>query len=219
MIATFFPDQAFGWVFITALLGFLAAACYTDSLRMRIPKAITLSALGVGLLFNLVRGVWLGGAGEPVWLFGANGSFVGALDGFLFALTGMLAGFTLMLVMWLLGTCGGGDVKLFAAIGVWLGPKFALYVWLVTIPLVILIAFYLWVRRVLSGEKRPTALRQEKRKGKPAAENWQPKSRLVAYSIPVAVATALVLLWVFRFELGMAPPRADNFEVQAHAAK
>jgi prepilin peptidase CpaA len=216
VIASFFPDQVFGWTFILGLLGFLAAACCTDTLRMKVPKAITLTALAVGLLFNLVRGVWLGAAGEEVWALGADGGFVGALDGFLFALTGLLVGFGLMFLMWLLGTCGGGDVKLFAAVGVWLGPKFALYVFMVTVPLVILFALFLWVRRVLKGEKAP---RVDRKKGKPTAENWQPKSRLVAYSVPVTLATLFVLLWVFRVELGMAPPRANNLEGQAHAAK
>ena len=221
MIATFFPDQRFGWSFVVVLLGFLAAACYTDQLRMKIPKAITLTALAVGLLFNIVRGIWLGAAGEAVWVCGANGGFVGGLDGFLFSFTGLLTGFGLMLVMWIFGTCGGGDVKLLTAIGVWLGPLFALYVWMVTIPLVIVLALFFWVRRVLKGEKPARAESPKRKQGKGAkelAENWQPKSRLVTYSLPMALATAFVLLWVFRFELGMAPPRGNN-EVQAHAAR
>src|SRR5438270_8400 len=49
----------------------------------------------------------------------------GALDGLLFALAGFGLGFALFFVLWVLGACGGGDVKLFAALGAWVGPALA----------------------------------------------------------------------------------------------
>jgi hypothetical protein len=40
----------------------------------------------------------------------------------------------------------------------------------------------------------------------------------ITYSFPVAVATLCVLLWVFRTDLGLAPPLASPDErTQAHA--
>ncbi len=48
---------------------------------------------------------------------------MGALDGFLFALVGSLVGFAFFAILFALGTCGGGDVKLFTAIGAWLGRQ------------------------------------------------------------------------------------------------
>lgn len=40
---------------------------------------------------------------------------------------GLLTGFGLLIVLWLMHGMGAGDVKLMAAIGVWLGPLLTLY--------------------------------------------------------------------------------------------
>lgn len=40
---------------------------------------------------------------------------------------GMLTGFGLLILPWMMNGMGAGDVKLMAAIGVWLGPKLTLY--------------------------------------------------------------------------------------------
>lgn len=40
---------------------------------------------------------------------------------------GLLTGFGLLIVPWMMHGMGAGDVKLMAAIGVWLGPKLTLY--------------------------------------------------------------------------------------------
>lgn len=65
----------------------------------------------------------------PNWLnaaiaaagFGAQAAFFG-LDGVTAALLGLLTGFGLLIVPWLMHGMGAGDVKLMAAIGAWLGP-------------------------------------------------------------------------------------------------
>src|SRR5262249_55788036 len=135
----FFPNLAFGWAFVGTLLALLAAASCTDLRRMKVPKVLTLAALGAGVLFNLIRGPWLGAQGSGVWCLGGGSGLLGASDGFLFALAGFLTGFGLFFLLWILGACGGGDVKLFAALGAWLGPVLALYVLIATIPLVFVI--------------------------------------------------------------------------------
>ena len=68
---------------------------------------------------------WLNGAlvitglGVQCWFFGWSGVGTGVL--------GLLTGFGLLIVPWLMHGMGAGDVKLMAAIGVWMGPLLTLY--------------------------------------------------------------------------------------------
>src|SRR4051812_41152392 len=117
----FFPEPVFGWVYLAALWSLLIAASYLDVRTLTIPKRLSLALLGVGLLLNMVRGAWLAWDGGPTWLLPGDSPLTGGLDGLLFALAGFAAGFGLFLLLWLGGVCGGGDVKLFAALGAWTG--------------------------------------------------------------------------------------------------
>src|SRR5262249_137668 len=132
------PEPVFAWAFCAVLVLLTGLACYTDLRRLTIPKSLTLTALALGLLMNLVRGAWLGATAEAVWTLGAHGGLVGALDALLFSLAGFAVGFGLFFLMWVLGTCGGGDVKLFAALGAWVGPYLALFVLIGTLFCVVL---------------------------------------------------------------------------------
>jgi prepilin peptidase CpaA len=215
----FFPlEPAFAWVYCVALVGLTAVASYTDLRRLTIPKVLTLSTLALGVVMNLVRGAGLGADGHTVWVLGAHGAAVGALDGLLFALAGFGTGFALFFVMWLLGTCGGGDLKLFAALGAWVGPSLAVLVLIGTLILVVVfsVARLAWsfVSRGYRSTARDYTLQEAARSGKragkqTAAEARRPRQRLMAYSLPVAVSTAVVLAWVFRGELRLAPPRGE----------
>jgi prepilin peptidase CpaA len=82
------------------------AACVTDVRSKKIPNSLTFGAAGAAIVFHTVMPA---GAG----LIGAvEGWFVGALIMFVpFALRGL----------------GGGDVKLIAALGAWLGPANAMW--------------------------------------------------------------------------------------------
>src|SRR4051812_48412648 len=108
-----FPSPWFAWSFLSVLLALLSVAAYQDVKRMVIPKWVTLPMLALGFVMNVVRGAWVEGSGG------------GAGEGFLFALAGFGTGLGLFLSMWMLGTCGGGDVKLFAALGAWAGALLA----------------------------------------------------------------------------------------------
>ena len=80
----------------------LAVACVTDLRSRRIPNALVLALGLTGLGFALV----------------ANPAGPGAVR----ALEGAATGLAIWLPFWLLRKIGAGDVKLFAAAGLWLGP-------------------------------------------------------------------------------------------------
>ncbi|WP_429886077.1 prepilin peptidase [Geoalkalibacter halelectricus] len=80
---------------------YLAIICVVDTLFAKVPNLCNLGLLIVGVVFN----VWVAGA-------------AGAAHAFL----GLLVGFSLLLLPYLMGGMGGGDVKALAALGALLGP-------------------------------------------------------------------------------------------------
>ncbi|MBI5441575.1 MAG: prepilin peptidase [Deltaproteobacteria bacterium] len=91
--------------------GFFAFACVTDTLSSRIPNALTVSLFAAGVVLN----AWT--EGPP---------------GLLAALLGCAAGLGLLLLPYLMGGMGGGDVKTFGALGALLGAKPILQVFIYT---------------------------------------------------------------------------------------
>lgn len=83
----------------------VCSALYTDLASRRIPNLLTLGGMTVGLLLNAYSG----------W------------DLFLSGLGGALIGIALLFIPFALGGIGGGDVKLLACIGAFMGPAFVLY--------------------------------------------------------------------------------------------
>src|SRR5262249_34679259 len=130
-----------------------AVAAYVDLRREVIPKKLTLLVLGLGVLCSVLRCAWLGasGQGDKVLLFGAHGPWIGALDGVVFALAGFAMGFALFFIMWILGTCGGGDVKLFAALGAWVGFQLALVLLIATL---VIVSLFVVLRVLMTGSLR-----------------------------------------------------------------
>jgi prepilin peptidase CpaA len=84
-----------------------SAACVTDLRSRRIPNVLTFGAAAVAVLFHT---------------FAPGGAGLG------FAAAGWLVGALIMFVPFALGGLGGGDVKLLAALGAWLGPVSALWI-------------------------------------------------------------------------------------------
>jgi prepilin peptidase CpaA len=82
------------------ILGVLCVAVYTDWREHKIFNWLTIPAILVGLLLSLLLGGW---------------------PGLLDSLKGAGLGFAIMFLLFALGGMGGGDVKLMAAIGAWLG--------------------------------------------------------------------------------------------------
>src|SRR5262249_14742104 len=128
MYKPFFPNLPFAWTFLCVLGAMISVTTYVDFRRMVIPKRLVVPLFVSGVMMNLARGAWLADEGNQLWICSTGRAWTGLVDGFLFALIGAIAGFGILYLMWILGTCGGGDVKLFSALGAWLGPLYLLYV-------------------------------------------------------------------------------------------
>jgi prepilin peptidase CpaA len=89
-----------------AAVGGLAVVAAVYDLRTgRVPNVLTFGAAAAGFAFSALHA---------------------GLSGLGTSLLGCLAGFVLFLPLFALGGMGGGDVKLLAAIGAWIGPMGAL---------------------------------------------------------------------------------------------
>lgn len=206
----FFPDPLFGWLFYVALIGILSVAAYIDWRRLIVPKWITLPLLALGLAINVVRGAWLGARGEEVWTLAPSGALAGAADGLLFSLAGFFFGLAVFILLWLLGTCGGGDVKLFAAVASWIGPIFTFDVLIGTLGSVLLISILRLTWSVVVGGSQATRRDFSRKAGKVIdPHGLQARKRLLSFSLPVALAAAVVLLWVFRADLQLVAPHSN----------
>ena len=196
----FFPNPIFGVLFVTAITLFLVIASVIDARTLQIPKWLTIPLFVLGFFVNIVRGTWLANQGHPVWLFTSSNGLVGAVDGTLFALAGAVSGFAVFLLFWLARICGGGDVKLVASVGAWIGPELGMYVIAISTSLVCLWILVLFLTRfagplAFKNAKRPEASERPSKSG--VKETGRPTSaglrgRRISFSLPVAVATLIV---------------------------
>jgi Flp pilus assembly protein protease CpaA len=200
----FFPNQAFAWTFCGVLLLLLVIAALIDLRRLVVPKWLSLTTLTLGVTWNLVRGAWLGSQDLQTWWLGANGAWIGAADGFLFTLAGFLTGFGIFFFMWIMGACGGGDVKIFAALSAWVGPYISLWIMVLsTVILILLLGLKLGAAFLIQSPKAPTPRAADKNGKAPRARDPR-LARGVTYALPLALATALALFWFFRVDLDLA---------------
>jgi len=89
----------------------IAIAAYTDWRWRLIKNILTIPAIALGLLLHLLGNGW---------------------PGLTFALLGLAVGFGLMMIPFVFGQMGGGDVKLMAALGSLLGAYAIMNVFLYT---------------------------------------------------------------------------------------
>ena len=106
-----------------AVAGFTLTAAVCDYRTKKLPNWLTVPAFAAGLVFHVVSGAMHHG-------------FSGSLSGLLFALGGFATGFGILLVLWLIGGGGAGDVKMMGALGGWLGATMTLYVFFVSVVFV-----------------------------------------------------------------------------------
>jgi len=94
-----FTPLTFDPLLFALIATFVASAAVLDFRTQKIPNYLTVTGAIVGLVYQ---------------------SFAGA--GILWSLAGLGIGFVLLLLPFILGGGGAGDVKLLAALGAWLGP-------------------------------------------------------------------------------------------------
>jgi prepilin peptidase CpaA len=89
----------------------VVTAAIIDCRTRKIPNWLTLSSCLAGVLAN---------------------SFFHGLPGLFVSLAGLLAGFSLLIFVYLLGGMGAGDVKLLSAVGAFIGPRlvFHAFIWM-----------------------------------------------------------------------------------------
>lgn len=134
------------------------------------------------------------GATLPMWILGwayQIGWFgwAGLLNGSL----GCAVGFGTFFLLWTLKIAGGGDVKLMAALGVWLGFQQTTHTILASLAFVLLWQFV----QMAAVDSKPTSRLQaadSEQPISPNASNHQGRSRVQAFAPAVAAGTWTVLL-------------------------
>ena len=169
-------------VFAVGVGLFTLTAAVSDWRTRRIPNRLTIPVFFLGLAYQI----------------GFNG-----LAGLADAGLGFAIGFGTLFVLWMIGGGGGGDVKLMGALSTWLGFRMTL---LVMIGSTVFVLFGTLAVMVWSLVSRGPYKTKKKfiATGKPSAagNKTEPETleqrkglRIMAYAIPVALATWLVAIW------------------------
>jgi prepilin peptidase CpaA len=172
------------WILVCVVAVFVLTAAFTDHSARRIPNWLTVSSLALALLFHTITGGWAG---------------LG------FALAGFATGFSILLVLWLIGGGGGGDVKLMGALGGWMGAKGILYVFFCSSIFAAGAALVLIISRVVSGAMAgrliPVAANQaavrRANQQVPDAGRTAGQRFAIPYALPVAAGTLCVLFYQY----------------------
>jgi prepilin peptidase CpaA len=96
---------------LVVIIGLILLAMYSDLRWRKIPNCLTLPAIALGFVLNFLGNSW---------------------NGLIFAFFGVLLGMGLLMLPYLLGGMGGGDVKFMGALGALLGSYAILNVFLYT---------------------------------------------------------------------------------------
>ncbi len=188
------------WLLIAAVVGFTLTAAVCDFRSKKIPNRLTVPAFAAALVYHGAVGAWTGG-----W-YGMGSHLLTALAGF-------GVGFGILLVLWLIGGGGAGDVKLMGAVGAWLGPWNTLTVFLVSTAFIAVLSagflMYQLINKGMSKTKSRYLTAEDPKKGPKgmstddAAMLRKTRRRLLPFGVPVALATWVVLAWSFREQLFM----------------
>lgn len=195
------PNLPVAVVFAVLMLSVLAVASWIDLKTLLIPKRLTIILLIVGVVVSITRGLWAGVEEKPVWVLNGSSAIVGALDGFLFSLSGAVVGFAVFFPLWMTRIfVGGGDVKLVTAAGAWLGPNGVLLAALLSLFVFAILAVGRIAVEISQGVMPSLAPRSRDTKERKAR-------RRISYSLSFTVGTALVLLMTltdaYRAQLGL----------------
>jgi prepilin peptidase CpaA len=163
------------------MFALLTWAAVSDCAARRIPNWLTYTLILSGLLHAVLFGTVVGVGG---------------------ALLGVLVGFVLTFVFFAVGAMGGGDVKLLTGVGAWLGPWGVLLVFVVEAVVGMAQAIIqAAAQRRLGTVLRNSAVLAGSMAGGagdlgltlPEAGSKSSMKQVLPYSVPVLLATALVV--------------------------
>ena len=168
-------------VFVIAIVAATLITAVSDIRWNRIPNYFTVPIFAAALIYH---GVTSG------------------LSGLGMSLLGFALGMVLLLVPWLFGGGGAGDVKLMAAIGAWFGPKLVLCVWMASMAFALCmetaVLIYVAVTHGITAAKSRYLSQDQTSKSKQRS-NIPPKpvrKRVVPYAVPVALGSWIVLVYL-----------------------
>ena len=179
-------------VFVVAIVSYTLAAVIWDQAYFKIPNKLTIPMFFAG------------------WAY--QGTFSG-LSGIGDGALGFLIGFGILFVLWIIGSGGGGDVKLMGALSVWLGFKWSLWVFIASTLIVIIVTGAIVVGNMLSigpnqmkkkllATGKPSKLGEEK---KPETVQDKQSRRIMAYALPIAIATWGLLISSYTMQKPLLP--------------
>lgn len=159
----------------------MAYAAWVDYRRQRVPNWLNAA---IALTGFVVQAIYFGPAG--------------LLTGF----CGLLAGFGLLIGLWLMHAMGAGDVKLMAAIGVWFGPLMTFVAFClgailggVIAAVMILAAGRFWhafanFQTILAKVRSRETLFSDFG----SAKSFGDASQLLPYGVPLTIGSAIILI-------------------------
>lgn len=164
-----------------ALVGIFMALCAAIDYRTkRIPNWLTVPAAIAGLLYS---------------------SFMPQGIGMLWSLAGFAVGLSLLLLPWILGGGGMGDVKMLAALGAWLGPlgiliAFGLGSVLAAFGMVGVLALSMFSEGFSVTRKRYVTVAASGGGSASTPASGRKIRRVLPFAVPMAISTWLVLGWM-----------------------
>ena len=210
---TFFPV-----FYITALAIFALGMAVTDTVWRKIPNKCTIPFAILGLIFSVALYIVQStGTAAPAYdaeqlshLEGVSGSFDVMYSWLcqitpLWALAGFLVGFFILFLGFVIGGVGGDDIKLLAALGIWLGVKWFLLVFCVAILLGAVLSVCALIakgpmrmirkmnRMKKFGEKEEPSHNFGKKQRR-SRDNPKQLKRIIPFAIPVALSVGFFLV-------------------------
>ena len=174
-------------VFVAAVAAFTTAAAISDWRTRRLPNRLTVPAFAAAVLMHTA---------------------VNGLAGPGFSLAGSVTGFGILLVLWLIGGGGGGDVKLMGALGAWLGATLTFHVFVLSAVVAAIATAAVLLADVLNRgfgfvRRRYLAAGSAGRLGSANAPDSEggPSRRanchILPYAVPVAAGTWMTLAYAW----------------------
>lgn len=175
-----------GYDYVALVATFVTAAAITDYRSRKIPNWLTVPAAILGLLYH---------------------SFAPQGFGPLLSLAGFAVGFSLLILPWLLGGGGMGDVKLLAALGAWLGPFFILVAFAVGVCFACVMMIGMMVSSTVANGVSATQ-RKYLTAGAgggtvTSGERARKPKRFLPFVVPIAMGAWVTLAWMLLRQQGL----------------